>query len=143
MTALPDLARVSEALGGRVIISGDCLFVSPESLFSAAQRLKDPAGFDFEYLDMITAVDYPDYFELVYRFLSLKRNELVTLKIRLGKDNPAAPSLTPLWQGADLQEREIYDLFGIAFTGHPNLRRIMLWEGFTGHPLRKDYQVAP
>ena len=133
-------------LGGRLQAgfdeSGFCLIVSPEKLLDTAKLLKDPSTADFEYLDMITAVDYPDCFELVYRFLSFKNNQLVILKTRVGRDNPTVPSLTSLWKGADFQEREIYDLFGIHFNGHPCLRRIMLWEGFQGHPLRKDYSCG-
>jgi NADH:ubiquinone oxidoreductase subunit C len=71
-----------------------------------------------------------------------QRNEVVTLKVRLDKENPCAPSLVSLWSSADFQEREIYALFGITFSGHPCLRRIMLWEGFQGHPLRKDYVIG-
>ncbi len=137
MTVPASLAELAGILGARE--ADGCLLVTPEKLLDAARRLKDPSGLDFDYLDMLTAVDYPDRFELVYRFLSFKRNEVVTLKTRLGKENPGAPSLVSLWPAADFQEREVYDLFGISFTGHPCLRRIMLWEGFQGHPLRKDY----
>ncbi len=141
MTTVANISEFVRALGADATASGDCLIIRPENLLSAAKHLKEPMGLDFEYLDMITAADYPDCFELIYRFISLKRNELVTIKTRVSKDNPSVPSLTPLWQGADFQEREIYDLFGIAFSGHPNLRRIMLWEGFEGYPLRKDYRI--
>ena len=141
MTATANLNELANTLGTGVIVSENCLIITPESLLSAAKQLKEPMGLDFEYLDMITAADYPDYFELIYRFLSLKKNESVTVKTRVGKENPTVPSLTPLWHGADFQEREIYDLFGIVFTGHPNLKRIMLWEGFEGYPLRKDYGI--
>jgi NADH:ubiquinone oxidoreductase subunit C len=73
-------------------------------------------------------------------FTSLEFNRSITLKARCyTRDNPSVPSLTGLYQGADIQEREIYDLMGIAFQGHPNLKRILLWEGFDGHPLRKDF----
>ena len=64
----------------------------------------------------------------------------MSLKVKTGKEKPAVPSLANLWQGANFQEREIYDLFGIEFTGHPDLRRIVLWEGYEGHPLRKDFK---
>ncbi len=142
MTVAANLQELAGILGLPSQRAGDCLFVPAEKFLEVARHLHDPAGLDFDYLDMITAVDYPDCFELVYRLLSLKRNEALTLKMRLGKENPAAPSIVSLWKGADFQEREIYDLFGITFTGHPCLRRIMLWEGFEGHPLRKDYGRA-
>lgn len=142
MTTLAKLDELAGILGTRASLSDSCLIVNPDDLLSAATRLKDPLGLDFEYLDMITAADYSSHFELIYRLVSLKRNESVTLKTVLNKEKPSAPSLTALWQGADYQEREIYDLFGIIFTAHPNLKRIMLWEGFQGHPLRKDYQLG-
>jgi NADH-quinone oxidoreductase subunit C len=139
MTATANLNELAAVTGARVDASGTCLFVSLDKLAEAAACLKEPAGGEFEYLDMITAADYPQGFELVYRLLSLKNNQSVTLKTRVSKHDPRAPSLVSLWKGADFQEREVYDLFGITFTGHPCLRRIMLWETFEGHPLRKDF----
>ena len=97
-------------------------------------------GLDFSFLIGITAVDYVEYFELIYHLRSMKLNQSVVLKTRVfGRDEPIVPSLIELWPGADLQEREIWDLMGIKFDAHPNLKRILLWEGFSGHPLRKDY----
>ena len=97
-------------------------------------------GLDFDYLTAITAVDYLDYLEVIYQLTSIKHNHSLVLKTRCyGQDNPTLPSVVSLWRGADFQEREIYDLMGIRFEGHPNLKRIALWEGFEGHPLRKDY----
>ena len=94
----------------------------------------------FDYLNYVTAVDYYSYFEVVYQLTSLEHNHSVIIKTRCyGRDNPVVPSVVGLWQGADFQEREIYDLMGIKFEGHPNLKRIFLWEGFPGHPLRKDF----
>ena len=88
----------------------------------------------------ITAVVYYVDFELVYRLVSLGHNHSLMLKTRCyDRDKPALPSVVSLWQGADYQEREIFDLMGISFDGHPNLKRIFLWQGYEGHPLRKDY----
>lgn len=116
------------------------VMVRSESLFQIAQYLKDTPGLDFDYLTFLTAVDYLDYFEVVYRLTSIKNNHTITLKTRCyGRDNPTVPSVVKLWQGADFQEKETYDLLGIKFEGHPNLKRIVLWEGFQGHPLRRDY----
>jgi NADH-quinone oxidoreductase subunit C len=71
---------------------------------------------------------------------SLEHNHSLVIKTRCyDRKNPVLPSVVSLWQGADFQEREIYDLMGIRFEGHPNMKRIFLWEGFAGHPLRKDY----
>lgn len=116
------------------------LLVKLEHLGPVARFLKEEPGLDFSFLIGITAVDYVEYFELIYHLRSMKLNQSVVLKARaFGRDEPIVPSLVELWPGADLQEREIWDLMGIKFDAHPNLKRILLWEGFSGHPLRKDY----
>jgi len=116
------------------------LLVDKNFLEGLLAYLKNTPGLDFDYLVDITAIDYWDYFELVYQLVSIKNNHKVTVKTRLaGRENLASPSITGLYQGADYQEREIFDLFGIKFEGHPNLKHIVLWEGFKGYPLRKDY----
>jgi len=118
----------------------DSLLVKSESLSDLVSFLKSAPGLDFNYLSSITAVDYYDYFELVYQLVSLEHNHSLILKTRLcERESPVASSLVGLYRGADYQEREIYDLMGISFEGHPNLKRIALWDGFEGHPLRKDY----
>ncbi|MBI3930491.1 MAG: NADH-quinone oxidoreductase subunit C [Chloroflexi bacterium] len=114
--------------------------INSESLLAVVAFLKETAGLDFDYLSSITAVDYYDYFELVYLLTSMRHNHSLVVKTRCyGRENPTVSSLVSLYQGADFQEREIYDLMGIRFEGHSNLKRIVLWEGFEGHPLRKDY----
>ncbi|MFC1865731.1 NADH-quinone oxidoreductase subunit C [Chloroflexota bacterium] len=118
----------------------DYLLVNSRSLPDIAAYLKDAPGYEFSYLNCITAIDYKDCFELVYNLVSLKHNHSLILKTRCSnKEGASVPSLTGLWRGADYQEREIYDLFGILFEGHPNMKHILLWDGFNGHPLRKDY----
>jgi NADH-quinone oxidoreductase subunit C len=125
---------------GIVESSPKSIVVNKESLFAVAGYLKTTPGLDFDYLAAITAVDYYDYFEVVYQLTSLQHNHSLVIKTRCyGRDNPSLPSVVSLWRGADFQEREIYDLMGISFDGHPNMKRIFLWEGFQGHPLRKDY----
>ena len=117
------------------------LLVKSESLFEVAQYLKSNPEFNCDFLTHITAIDYNDYFELVYQLTSIRHNHSLVLKTRCyDRDKPNVPSVVGLWRGADFQEREIYDLMGISFDGHPNLKRIFLWEGFDGHPLLKDYQ---
>ncbi len=123
-----------------VATSNEAMLVKNESVFGIAEYLKNTPELAFDYLNYITAVDHYDYFEVVYQLTSLKHNHSLVFKTRCyDRDNPAVPSVVKLWRGADFQEREIYDLMGISFTGHPNLKRIALWEGFQGHPLRKDY----
>jgi NADH-quinone oxidoreductase subunit C len=118
----------------------DSTLVKSDSLLAVAQYLKDAEGLKFDYLNYITAVDYYSYFEVVYQMTSLIHNRSVIVKTRCySRDNPTLPSVIGVWQGADLQEREIFDLMGISFEGHPNMKRIFLWEGFDGHPLRKDW----
>lgn len=118
--------------------------IPAQDLFAGATWLKSQ-GFDL--LTMLTAVDYPKTgsFELVYLFVrSQDPQEKLVLKVKLERvDEPVAPSLTSLYHAADWQERETYDLFGIRFEGHPHLKRILLWEGFPGWPLRKDYVHTP
>jgi NADH/F420H2 dehydrogenase subunit C len=121
-------------------VDGDRVMVKADSLLAVAAFLKDTDSLKFDYLNYVTAVDYFSYFEVIYQLTSLEHNHSVVIKTRCyGRDDPAVPSVSGLWQGADFQEREIYDLMGIKFEGHPNLKRILLWEGFQGHPLRKDY----
>jgi NADH:ubiquinone oxidoreductase subunit C len=116
------------------------VWVEPDSVAGVARFLKDADGLDFSYLSALTAVDYVEYFELVYHLLSMRRNHSVVLKTQIyGRESPTAQSVIGVWQGADLQEREVWDLMGIRFHGHPNMKRILLWEGFPGHPLKKDF----
>lgn len=121
-------------------ISGKTLIVESERLIIFAEYLKNTPALAFDYLNYVTAVDYYDYFELVYMVTSLSHNHSLEFKVRCyGRAEPSVPSVAGVWRGADFQEREIFDLFGIKFTGHPNLKHIVLWEGFQGYPLRKDY----
>ncbi len=117
----------------------EALFVDRNWLFQVAEFLRSSDEFAFDYFNYVTATDYYDYFEVVYQITSLKHNHTLTLKTRCDRDNPSVPSVVKLWRGADFQERETYDLLGIVFEGHPNLKRLVLWEGFQGYPLRKDY----
>ena len=134
-------SKLEEQFPGRIVESDEnSLVVKSESLLALASFLKTAPDLDFDYLTAITAVDYYDHFEVVYQLTSIGHNHSLVVKVRCyGRDNPALPSVVSLWRGADFQEREIYDLMGIRFDGHPNMKPIVLWEGFQGHPLRKDY----
>ncbi len=133
--------KIEEKFPGSVVESSpESLVVRGDSLLDTARFLQESDGLELNYLNFITAVDYYDHFEVVYLLSSLKHNHSLTVKTRCyNREKPVLPSVTGLWQGADFQEREIYDLFGIKFEGHPNMKRIFLWEGFKGHPLRKDF----
>jgi NADH-quinone oxidoreductase subunit C len=118
--------------------------VDGSSIREACALLRDDAQCDFNFLSDITCVDwYPaePRFEVVYHLLSIAKKERVRLKVRLDSASPTVESLTPLWPGANYFEREVFDLFGIRFTGHPYLRRLLMPEDWEGHPLRKDYPV--
>jgi len=133
--------EITELFPGAVVAADKAaVVVTSESLYQVAEFLKNTPVLDFDYLTNLTAVDYVDYFEVVYHLISLKHNHSLVLKTRChDRDKPEVPSVVNLWRSVDFQEREAYDLMGIIFDGHPNLKRLLLWEGFVGHPLRRDY----
>lgn len=132
--------QIAEQVPQSVVESNESfVLVRPESVFQVAQFLKNTAGLDFDYLTCLTGTDCLDYLEVVYILTSMRHNHSVVLKARCNRENPEVPSVVNLWRGADYQEREVYDLLGIRFVGHPRLKRLFLWEGFLGHPLRRDY----
>ena len=115
-------------------------WVRPGRIAQVCQFLRDDPELDFQFLSSLSAVDFIEHFDLVYHLTSLRRQHTGVVKARLyGRQAPSLPSVYPVWRGADFQEREVWDLMGVRFEGHPNLKRIMLWEGFEGHPLRKDF----
>lgn len=134
-------SRINRVSPGAVVAADQTsVVVTGESLLKAAEFLKNTRGLDFDYLADLAGVDYTDYFEVVYRLVSLKHNHSLVLKTRCyDREKPIVPSVTGLWRAADFPERETYDLLGIVFRGHPNLKRLLLWEGFEGYPLRRDY----
>ena len=145
---LPDrpLAAALDAFDGDAISAGNftrgelTLEIAPAKIVSVCGFLKYDQ--QFVRLSTVTAVDrYPaePRFEVVYHLHSIERNERVRLKCRLGGANPEIDSVTSVWRSADWYEREVFDLFGIRFAGHPDLRRIVLPDEWVGHPLRKDY----
>ena len=116
-----------------------------ESLFEVLKTLKEKLGFDL--LVDVTCVDYlyyrdaKDRFGMVYLLANAETNERVTVRCFVNDPEPTVPSVAGLWEGANWLEREVWDMFGIRFAGHPDLRRILLPEEFTAHPLRKDYPL--
>ena len=114
------------------------ILVQADDLVELARHLRDDEEYD--YCSSITGVDYPDRFEVVYHLYSTKKEGgPVTLKVTADREDPKVPSVVSIWPGANWQEREVWDLMGIRFEGHPNLTRVLMWEGFKGHPLRKDF----
>ena len=121
------------------------VIVSRDDLSRALSQAKQSLGFDL--LVDITCVDYLNYrgasdrFGLVYLLASTDTNERLTLRVMLNEPDLAVPTAVPLWEGANWMEREVYDMFGVVFEGHPDLRRILLPDEFEAHPLRKDYPL--
>jgi len=114
--------------------------VDPERVTDVMRFLRDEL--DFDMLMDLTAVDYLDEnprFEMVYHLYSTEQNQRIRIKARVAADAPEIDSVTPLFVSANWMEREVFDLYGIGFNGHPDLRRILLYDEFEGHPLRKDY----
>ncbi|MBC8075401.1 MAG: NADH-quinone oxidoreductase subunit C, partial [Chloroflexales bacterium] len=111
----------------------------PAHMADVARYMRDTLG--YSYLSNITAVDHlaEDVIELVDHFYHLAGGPPLVVKARMPRDNPALPSITPFWPGASLQEREAFDLFGVDFIGHPDLRRVYMWDEFEGFPMRKDF----
>ena len=121
------------------------VIVPAERLYPVLERLKQTCGFDL--LVDITAADYLHYpdakdrFGVIYAVMNTTTGERLFVKVLLNEPDLTLPTAFPLWKGADWLEREVYDMFGIVFAGHPNLRRILMPEEFTAHPLRKDYPL--
>lgn len=136
------LAQECTAHGGHTAMSHDMLVmtIEPNAVFATAERLKAKHAFDV-FLD-VTAVDWPDdalRFEVVHHFYSTTHKVRVRIKSRVSEAEPNVPTLRPLYGSAGYMERECHDMYGIKFTGNDDLRPILLYEGFEGHPLRKDY----
>jgi NADH-quinone oxidoreductase subunit C len=123
--------------------------VTPAALLDVLRTCRDEAELRFDMLSDLTAVDYSRFpgredgprFEVVYHLYSLPHNHRLRVKVRVDEDEAVVPSATPLWPIANWFEREVWDMFGVRFAGHPDLRRLLMYEEFVGHPLRKDYPV--
>ncbi|MFY9979450.1 MAG: NADH-quinone oxidoreductase subunit C [Candidatus Sulfotelmatobacter sp.] len=120
------------------------IYIDRAFIREACALLRDDAQCLFNFLSDVTCVDWfpaEPRFEIVYHLLSIAKKERVRLKVKLESSNPVVDSVTPVWPGANYFEREVFDLFGIRFSGHPYLRRLLMPEDWEGHPLRKDYPV--
>ena len=145
----PELARLlawrADAVEG-VKFAHDELSIDlrRDAIREACSILRDDPGLQFNFLSDVTCVDwYPSEprFEVVYHLFSIPKKLRVRLKVKVVGEDPSVDSITPVWPAANFFEREVFDLFGIRFEGHPYLRRIMMPEKWEGHPLRKDYPV--
>lgn len=146
----PVLSYIQEKLGSKVLATlqpqGDnVVMLSRDGLRDSFRLLKEDSGLGFDLLSDITAVDYwqkkEPRFEVVYQLALSKGGCRLRVRVPVPENDAALPSLTPLWRGANFLEREVWDLYGIRFVDHPDLRRILLYDEFQGHPLRKDYPI--
>ena len=141
-----ELAAACERLVPGSVAKSDAVscFVLPEKLVETAEALRTDPQADFVHLTNLCGVDFWDRLVVVYHIQSFVKNQIATLKAEApDRMNAVLPSVVPVWHGAWMQECEAYDLFGIKFEGHPNLHRILLWDGFPGWPLRKDFLSMP
>jgi NADH-quinone oxidoreductase subunit C len=143
------LRAVQEKFGDSVLsthsaLGEDTVTVAESSLLEVARYLKEEADPRFNVLMDVTAVDFSKRkprFEVVYHFLALPAKARLRVKVPVGEPDPEVDTLCGLWRGANWYEREVYDMFGIKFRNHPDLRRILMYPEFEGHPLRKDYPI--
>ena len=130
----------------KLAIEGSALVVDRSCLMDVARFLRDDGALKLDFLTNLCAVDWPQkgLLEVVYHLYSVAlRHGPLTVKCRTANraDDAHIPSVTPVWRGAEYQEREAFDLYGVIFDGHPDLRRILMWDGFTDFPMRKDYKA--
>ena len=144
------LARLQAQFGAAILDQhahrGDCtLIVAVSELLQVASALRHDAAWSFDMPVDCTAVDYlgrpSPRFEVVWHLYATGSGQRLRLKVGVTEADPSCPSLTPIWPGMNWHEREAWDLYGIRFTGHPNLKRVLMYESFVGHPLRKDYPI--
>ncbi|KRT74100.1 MAG: NADH (or F420H2) dehydrogenase subunit C, NADH-quinone oxidoreductase subunit C [Deltaproteobacteria bacterium CSP1-8] len=123
----------------------DTALVRRERIVEICTFLRDDPALRFDFAMDLTGVDYlgeEPRFEVVYHLYSLEKKHRVRIKTRVPEEDPVIDSVIPVWAGMDWYEREAYDMYGIVFRNHPNLKRILMYESFVGHPLRKDYPKA-
>ena len=139
-TAFPDAIQDIVRFRGDITIQ-----VEREPIADVCRYCRDTKGLEYNFLSDVTGIDYypqEPRFAVAYQLYSMPHNRSLCLKVYLSGDDLSLPSVTPVYPAANWSEREVYDLFGIAFTGHPDLRRILMPENWDGHPLRKDYPLG-
>jgi NADH/F420H2 dehydrogenase subunit C len=114
--------------------------IDPADWGETARRLRTTKELDFDYLFCVTAVDWKTHFTMVYHLSSTTHRHTLVVKIKLDRTNPEVPTVFDIWRTAEFHEREAYDLMGVVFTGHPDLRRLFMTDDWKGWPLRKDYE---
>ncbi len=147
MTAQEIHDRIQEKFPGTIEEFDDSVLqpyikVKADNFNQLAQYLRDDETMDFDYLMNLSGVDYGEELGVVYHLLSMKHRHKIILKVNVSRENGEIPTVADLWRTADWHEREVFDLYGINFTDHPDMRRILLPDDWDGYPLRKDY-VTP
>ena len=135
-------SKIESAVPGVALklVRESILVENANDIVKVVDYLKTASEFRLDYLSSLTGADYINFLEVVYHLYSMeKKTGPVVLRIRADRNNPKVPSLTPVYRGAEYQEREAYDMYGFIFENHPDPRRIFMWEGFEGYPMRKDY----
>jgi NADH/F420H2 dehydrogenase subunit C len=115
-------------------------FVPPEELKPFLYKLRSRPGLDFDFLFCLTCIDWKTHFNMVYHLTSTIHRHNVVIKAKLSSDTPEIESVSDIWRTAEMLEREVYDLFGVNFLNHPDLRRLIMPDDWTGWPLRKNYE---
>ena len=133
-------ASVPEAVRS---ITEQFIVLEPAHAYEAMRVIRDDEMLDGKFLVQMCSVDRINAIEVVYHFSSLAQNHIFEAKVPADHERPVVPSIASLWVGATLQEREIYDMMGVEFTGHEGLTRLFLWDSFPGYPLRKDFMALP
>ncbi len=144
MTAQEINDRIQNTFADSVLEFNDTVLqpylkINPAKFYEVCQYLRDNEDMDFNFLNSVSGVDYGEDLGVVYHLYSMTRKHKIVLKVILPRENPQVSSIADLWRTADWHEREVYDLFGVVFLNHPNLRRILLPDDWEGYPLRKDY----
>lgn len=116
------------------------ILIEPQQWKTFAHQLRMGNGFNFDYLFCVTCVDWKTHFTMVYHLTSTVHRDSIVIKAKLNKENPEIETVSDIWRTAEFHEREVYDLFGVRFNNHPDLRRLFLTDEWKGWPLRKDYE---
>jgi NADH-quinone oxidoreductase subunit C len=134
--------RFGDAVGALEGTGNDAAaVVSPEKIAEVCRFLRDEPALQFDCLSNLSGVDYPKqgHIQVVYHLFSYRLRHWIVLKVNASRDNPVVPTVSDVWSAANWQEREVFDLLGVDFAGHPDMRRILMPEDWPGHPLRKDF----
>jgi NADH-quinone oxidoreductase subunit C len=116
------------------------VFIQPEELVSFVEQLRYTSMLDFDYLFCLTCIDWKTHFTMVYHFSSTMHRHNMVVKAKLDRTNPEIETVSDIWRTAEMLEREVYDLFGVKFLHHPDLRRLIMPDDWEGWPLRKDFE---